>query len=73
MAGVISNAGFWTLTPSAAQVIFWKPNTSDAGRSSIGISLPLETERSKLMGEANSYNQTKSALDIEIAAAMEQY
>ena len=33
----------------------------------------LETERSKLMGEANSYNQTKSALDTEIAAAMEQY
>ena len=25
------------------------------------------------MGEANAYNQTKSALDSEIAAAMEQY
>ncbi len=33
----------------------------------------LEIEKSKLMGEANSYNQTKSALDTEIAAAMEQY
>ncbi len=33
----------------------------------------LEIEKSKLMGEANSYNQTKSALDAEIAAAMEQY
>ena len=25
------------------------------------------------MGEANAYNQTKSALDSEIATAMEQY
>ena len=33
----------------------------------------LETEKSKLMGEANAYNQTKSALDSEIATAMEQY
>lgn len=33
----------------------------------------LEVEKSKLMGDANSYNQTKSALDVEIAAAMEQY
>ncbi len=33
----------------------------------------LEIEKSKLMGEANSYNQTKSVLDTEIAAAMEQY
>ncbi|MCV0400411.1 MAG: chromosome segregation protein SMC [Nitrosopumilus sp.] len=33
----------------------------------------LETEKSKLMGEANAYTQTKSALDTEIATAMEQY
>lgn len=33
----------------------------------------LETEKSKLMGDANAYNKTKSALDFEIATAMEQY
>ena len=33
----------------------------------------LETEKSKLMGEANAYNQTKSALDSEISTAMEHY
>ena len=33
----------------------------------------LETEKSKLMGEANAYNQTKSAFDSKISSAMEQY
>ena len=33
----------------------------------------LETEKTKLMTEAHDYNQAKSALDVEISSAMEQY
>ena len=33
----------------------------------------LESEKSKLMTAANDYTQAKSALDIEISSAMEQY
>ena len=33
----------------------------------------LETEKSKLMGEANEYSQAKAALDAEMSSAMEQY
>ena len=33
----------------------------------------LETERKKLMTEANDYNQEKTSLDSEISSAMEQY
>jgi len=39
-------------------------------RTNIGI---LDTEKSKLMSEANDYNQSKSSLDLEISSAMEQY
>ena len=33
----------------------------------------LESEKSKLMAAANDYTQAKSALDLEISSAMEQY
>ena len=39
-------------------------------RTEIGT---LESEKSKLMAAANDYTQAKSALDTEIATAMEQY
>ena len=39
-------------------------------KNEIGV---LESEKSKLMTAANDYTQAKSALDIEISSAMEQY
>ena len=42
----------------------------DVLRGEIGA---LETEKTKLMAEANDYSQAKSALDVEISSAMEQY
>ena len=39
-------------------------------RTEIGI---LDTGKSKLMSDANDYNQSKASLDMEISSAMEQY
>ena len=39
-------------------------------RTEIGV---LEAEKSKLMGKANDYSQSKASLDVEISSAMEQY
>ena len=39
-------------------------------RTEIGV---LEAEKSKLMGKANDYSQSKASLDAEISSAMEQY
>ena len=39
-------------------------------REKIGV---LETEKTKLMSEANEYSQSKASLDIEISSAMEQF
>ena len=33
----------------------------------------LETEKTKLMAEANNYSQAKATFDVEISSAMEQY
>ena len=39
-------------------------------REKIGV---LETEKTKLMSEANEYSQSKASLDTEISSAMEQF
>ena len=33
----------------------------------------METEKTKLMSEANEYSQSKASLDTEISSAMEQF
>lgn len=48
--------------------------TFDTQRTTLREELDgLESEKSKIMGEANDYNQAKSALDLEISDAMKQY
>ncbi|MBS1268032.1 MAG: Chromosome partition protein Smc [Nitrosopumilus sp.] len=48
--------------------------TFDTQRTTLREELSsLESEKSKIMGEANDYNQAKSALDLEISDAMKQY
>ena len=42
----------------------------DVLREKIGV---LETEKTKLMSEANEYSQSKASLDTEISSAMEQF
>ncbi|MFB5620096.1 MAG: AAA family ATPase, partial [Nitrosopumilus sp.] len=48
--------------------------TLDAQRSTLREEIgSLETEKTKLMAEANDYNRAKASLDVEISTAMEQY
>ena len=48
--------------------------TFDTQRTTLRVEIgALETEKSKLMGEANEYSQAKAALDTEMSSAMEQY
>ncbi len=45
-------------------------NQRNTLREEIGA---LETEKTKLMAEANNYSQAKATFDVEISSAMEQY
>ncbi len=46
----------------------------DAARTALRTEIgTLETEKNKLMAEANDYSQVKASLDAEISSAMEQY
>ena len=51
-----------------------KVTTFDGQRTVLRTEIgSLETEKSKLMGDANEYSQAKAALDAEMSSAMEQY
>ena len=62
-AGVTSNAGLKTPTPSGALAQPWKRVTSRGLRSSMGISSPLSIEKSKLeRGATTSVSYTHLTL-----------
>lgn len=63
-----------TTKEATLNTLMSKVTEFDAARTALRTEIgTLETEKNKLMAEANDYSQVKASLDAEISSAMEQY